>query len=238
MPRSNALIASIEPDLWKQYQERFSRIEFQPGIALHRPGEEVDQVQFPTTAVVVLGVETLAGESVNVALLGQEGAVGVFEACGSRQIYSRATIQFGGQVWQARAGTYRALYDASPSLRTAVHKYIETLMVEARQYVACNALHSVENRLARTLLEAGDKCRSMRLPITQVALSQLLGVQRTTVAAAISSLQRAGSIRTERTGGLEIIDYPRLEAAACSCRESLAFARQDIRTRPTSSCDA
>jgi len=238
MPRSNALIASIEPDLWTQYQDRFTPMQFQAGFALHRPGEEVDQVQFPTTAVVVLGVETLAGESVNVALLGQEGAVGVFEACGSRQIYSRATIQFGGQVWQARAGTYRALYDSSASLRTAVHKYVETLMVEARQYVACNALHSVENRLARTLLEASDKCRSMRLPITQLALSQLLGVQRTTVAAAISSLQRGGSIRTERSGGLEITDYPRLENAACSCRESLAFARQDIQVRPTSSCDA
>jgi len=237
MPRSNALIASIEPELWGQYEDRFSAVDLPRGETLHRAGDEVDQVQFPTTAVVVLGVETVAGESVNVALLGPEGAVGVFEACGSRQIYSRATVQFGGVLWQTSAAAYRALYEASGALRIAVHKYMETLMVEARQYVACNALHSVENRLARTLLEASDKCGSLKLPITQLSLAQLLGVQRTTVAAAISGLQRSGFIRSGRGGGLEILDYKRLEAAACSCRESLAFARHDIQSRTVRTCD-
>lgn len=237
MPRRNALIASIEPELWARFEERFTPYECEGGRDLQRPGDNVDLVQFPTTAVVVLGVETLAGESVNVALLGPEGAVGVFEACGSRKVYQRATVQFGGVVWQSPAATYRALYESSPSLRTAVHKYIETLLVEARQNVACNALHAVEHRLARTLLEACDKSGSLKLPITQVALAQLLGVQRTTVAAAMSALQRNGSIRTDRGGGLEVLDYARLEAAACSCRESLAFARRDIRSRSVEICD-
>jgi len=237
MPRSNALIASIEPELWAQFEDRFFAQDLGRGETLHRPGEKVDQVQFPTTAVIVLGVETVAGESVNVALLGPEGAVGVFEACGSRQIYSRATVQFGGIVWQTSAATYRALYESSTALRTAVHKYIETLMVEARQNVACNALHSVENRLARTLLDACDKCGSLKLPITQASLSQLLGVQRTTIAAAVSSLQRSGYLRGSRGGGLEVLDYERLERAACSCRESLAFVRQDIQARTLVSCE-
>jgi len=238
MPRRNALIASIEPELWAQFEDRFTPIEYEEGRDLHQPGQEVHLVQFPTTAVIVLGVETLAGESVNVALLGPEGAVGVFEACGSRQIYHRATVQFGGVVWQSPAATYRTLYESSTSLRTAVHKYIECLMVEARHNVACTALHSVENRLARTLLEACDKCGSDKLPITQVALAQLLGVQRTTVAAAMSSLQRAGCIRTDRTGGFEVLDYRRLESAACTCRESLAFARNDIQSRSPVVCDS
>lgn len=239
MPKRNALIASIEPELWAEYAERFTALTVARGATLQRPGEEVDQVQFPTSAVIVLGIETLAGESVNVALLGSEGAVGVFEACGSRQTYSRATVQFGGTIWQAPAAVYRALYEASSALRTAIHKYVETLVVEARQYVACNALHSVENRLARTLLDAADKSGSRYLPITQEALSHLLGVQRTTVAAAVSGLQRAGQIRSGRRGpGLEILDYQRLEAAACSCRASLAFARQDIQSRKPPVCDS
>lgn len=238
MPRRNALIASIEPELWRQHEDRFTAVTFEGGKTLHRPGEEVDKVQFPTTAVIVLGVETLAGESVNVALLGPEGAVGVFEACGSRQIYYRATVQFPGLLWQTSAATYRSLYVASPSLRTAVHKYMETLMVEARQYVACNALHSVENRLARTLLEASEKCGSDTVSITQVALAHLLGVQRTTVAAAMSSLQRGGSIRTGRGGGLQVVDHTLLEKSACSCRESLDFARRDIQSRLPAGCDA
>lgn len=238
MPRSNALIASIEPELWEEYRDRFTPVDLHRGATLQQPGQQVDQVQFPTTAVVVLGVETVAGESVNVALLGKEGAVGVFEACGSRQTYSRATVQFGGILWQTSAVTYRTLYNSSTSLRTAIHKYIEILTVESRQYVACNALHSVENRLARTLLDAADKFGSTKLPITQVSLAHLLGVQRTTVAAAISGLQRSGQIRTGRAGGIEIIEPQRLGMSACSCRESLAFARQDIQSRTTSACEA
>ncbi len=236
MPRRNALIASIEPDLWARFEERFTPLECNDGRDLQRPGDDVELVQFPTTAVVVLGVETLAGESVNVALLGPEGAVGIIEACGSRKVYQRATVQFAGQVWQSPAAAYRTLYEASHALRTAVHKYVETLLVEARQNVACNALHAVEHRLARTLLEACDKSGSLRLPITQLAIAQLLGVQRTTVAAAMSALQRNGSIRKGRGGGVEVLDYPRLEAAACSCRDSLAYARRDIRSRSIQIC--
>lgn len=238
MPRRNALIASVEPELWANFQDRFSALECAAGKDLQRPGEQIDTVQFPTSAVVVLGVETLAGESVNVALLGPEGAVGVFEACGSRQIYHRATVQFGGLLWQTSAANYRALYEASSALRTAVHKYMETLMVEARQYVACNALHNVENRLARTLLDACEKCASNKLPITQVALAHLLGVQRTTVATAISALQRGGSIRTGRAGGIEVLDHALLEATACTCRDSLAYVRTDIQSRTVAVCDA
>lgn len=239
MPRRNALIASIEPELWAQYQDRFMPLEIEGGRTLHRPGEEVAHVQFPTTAVIVLGMETLAGESVNVALLGPEGAVGVFEACGSRQIFNRATVQFGGTVWQASTTVYRTLYVSSPALRAAMHKYMETLLVEARQNVACNALHTVENRLARTLLEAGDKFGSTKLPITQVSLAHLLGVQRTTVAAAISALQRAGTIRTGRGGGgVEVLNSAALEAAACSCRDSLLFVRREIQASDPAVCDA
>lgn len=238
MPRRNALIASVEPEVWAQFRDRFSALECHAGKDLQRPGDAVDMLQFPATAVVVLGIETLAGESVNVALLGPEGAVGVFEACGSRQIYHRASVQFGGLLWQTSAANYRQLYESSSALRTAVHKYMETLMVEARQYVACNALHSVENRLARTLLDASEKCGSDTLPITQVALAHLLGVQRTTVASAISALQRGGSIRTGRAGGIEVLDHGLLESAACSCRDSLAFVRQDIHSRATVVCDA
>lgn len=238
MPRSNSLIACVEPDVWAAYEDKFAALELDRGATLHQPGQQVEHVHFPATAVIVLGVETLGGESVNVSLLGREGALGVFEACGSRQIYSRATVQFRGILWQTAAATYRSLYDSSMTLRTAIHKYVETLMVEARQNVACNALHSVENRLARTLLDAADKFGSSKLPITQVALAQLLGVQRTTIAAAISELQRNGHVRSDRSGGLEILRPQGLEAAACSCRDSLAFSRHDIHSQSVRSCDA
>ncbi|MCR5876872.1 Crp/Fnr family transcriptional regulator [Phenylobacterium sp. J426] len=237
MPTSNALLASVEAKVWEQFRGRGAAAQLERGQVLQRSGEDVELVQFPLTAVLVLGVETVAGEGVNVALLGAEGAVGIFEACGSRQNHCRAMVQIGGKVWQCPAAVYRALHEASPGLRTAVHKYMETLLAEARQNVACNALHTVDNRLARTLVDACDKSRSLQLPITQEALAQLLGVQRTTIAASVSALQRAGLIRSGR-GPLEVVDYERLEEAACSCRETLAFSRREIQSRNAPVCEA
>jgi CRP-like cAMP-binding protein len=237
MPSRNALLASIEPDVWARFKVRGACVEVQRGQTLQRPGEDVEQVQFSLGAVLVCGIETVAGESVNVALLGPEGAAGLFEACGSRQSHSRTSVQIPGPIWQLPAGVYRSLYGESAALRTAVHKYVEVLMAEAHQNVACNALHTVDNRLARTLLEASDKSRSFQVPITQEALAQLLGVQRTTVAASVSALQKSGLIKSGR-GPLEVLDYSRLETAACSCRETLGFVRSEIQSRNISVCDA
>ena len=93
MPRRNALIASIEPELWAQFQDRFTPFEFGGGRDLQRPGDDVDLVQFPTTAVICLGVETLAGESVKVALLGPEGVCRALFDDDVRRIKSAAVLR-------------------------------------------------------------------------------------------------------------------------------------------------
>ena len=135
------------------------------------------------------------------------------------------------------ASAYRELFANSTELRREVHKYMEMLLAESRQNVACNALHTVENRLARCLLDVSDRTKSRRLPITQDAISQLLGVQRTTIAASVSGLQRQGLIRSGR-GSIEIRDMEGLQEATCSCRESLAYVRQDIQSRTVDVCEA
>ena len=237
MPRSNALLAHIEDDVWNAFAARGTRLELQRGQELQRPGEEVAHVYFPISTVIAVGTETVDGEGVNVALVGPEGVLGALEACGSRHCYGRATVQVSGYVWRLPAAVYRELFTASEGIRAAVHRYCEVLMAESRQSVACNALHSVENRLARTLLEFAEKSRSAQAPVTQDALSQLLGVQRTTVAAALSALQKAGLVRGGR-GVVEIIDAAGLEQAACSCFETLAFIRADIQSRVSSVCES
>lgn len=237
MPTRNRLLASLEVEVLAAMRSRLSHVEVERGRILHTVGEEVSQVYFPTTALIVLGVETVAGEGVNVSVLGAEGAIGAFEACGSRHAYTRATVQISGGIWRLPAAAYREFFAESPALRSAVHRYVELLLAETRQSVACNALHSVENRLARTLLEVCDRSQTRLLPITQDSLSQLLGVQRTTVAAGISALQKQGLIRAGR-GAIEILSQDRLEQAACSCRETLSFAREDIGSRQAPVCEA
>jgi CRP-like cAMP-binding protein len=236
MPKANGLLSNVEASVWADFAGRVTRLELQRGQVLQRPGEEIAYVYFPTSAVISVGAETVAGESVNVALIGPEGALGVFEACGSRQSYSRGIVQVAGYAWRFSAAHYRDLFGASDGLRGGVHRYVEVLLAEARQFVACNALHTVENRLARTLLDVCDKSRADQVALTQDALAQLLGVQRTTVAATISTLHRAGMIRSGRRA-VEVVDRGRLEAASCSCRETLEFARAEIQSHSDPVCE-
>src|SRR6185312_13506837 len=100
MPTRNRLLASIEGEVLASMRSRLTHIDVERGRILHTVGEEVSQVYFPTTALIAMGVETVAGEGVNVSLLGAEGAIGVFEACGSRHAYTRATVQISGGTWR------------------------------------------------------------------------------------------------------------------------------------------
>jgi hypothetical protein len=192
---------------------------------------------FPRDRPDGLATETAGGESAQCATVGYDSAVGVFEACGSRRVFHRAQVQVPGRSWRARAATYRELFDQSEGLRTAVHKLVEVLLAESRQYVACNALHSLQARLARLLADVQDKGQcGDTLPLTQDALAQMLGVQRTSVALAVASLQKAGVVRAGR-GAISVVDRAGLEREACSCRDTLNFARDEIYASFNQACD-
>lgn len=236
MPKSNVLLARLEPECFALIERRLKPVELERGDVVQRSGEDIVDVLFPLDAVLALGSETIDGESVNVTLLGREGALGVFEACGSRRSYTRAVVQVPGRALSLPASAYRELFAQSPNLRRSIHMYVEVLLAEGRQSTACNALHSVENRLARILLDMRDKARRDHLPVTQEALSQLLGVQRTTIAASISSLQKRRVIKSGR--GVEVLDADGLADSACSCRDTLAFLCSDIQSAADTVCEA
>jgi CRP-like cAMP-binding protein len=233
----NWLLSAIGDAELADFAARISRVDLRKGDELQMPSDRVEFVYFPDGALIGVTSETLAGESVVTGLIGFDGALGVFEACGSRKAHARGIVLVGGGAWRMRAADYRALYDASSDLRTAVHKHVEVLLAESRQSVACNALHAVEARLSRALLESADKCEGADLvALTQEALAQMLGVQRTTVAVSISSLQKQGCLRSGR--GVVELNRDEIEKCACSCREILQLLRVEIRTTRTASCDA
>lgn len=238
LERSNLLLQAIEPDVLAQFNSRLLAVELRKGATIQNAGEPVDWVYFPDGALIAVLSENLAGDSVATALLGYDGAMGVFEACGSRVGFARGIVHVPGRVWRMRAGVYRELYDTSAALRTAVHKHIEMLLAESRQFVACNAIHPVEARLSRSLLDALDKCDAdATLPLTQESLAQMLGVQRTTIAVCVSALQKQGLLRSSR-GAIEVVDRPSLENACCPCRQALVYLRQEIYSSRPESCDA
>lgn len=233
----NRLLSAVESSVRAQVDDRLRRIDLARGQVLHHQGETIETVYFPEGALIGLTSAMPAGDVVQTAMIGWEGAVGVFEACGSRQSAFLAEVLVEGPAWCLPADDYRRMFESSEALRVAVHKYVEVLLTEARQFVACNALHGVEARLSRSILEALERSRDGRtLPTTQEALAEMLGVQRTTVTAALAALQSRDVVRSAR-GVIEVLNKHALEGAACCCRETLQMARADIYAADEPMCE-
>jgi CRP-like cAMP-binding protein len=227
---NNALLQTLQPAVRARFQPRFRRVELRRGEVMYNPGEPIDWVYFPLTGLVAILSETLAGESVESGMIGCDGAVAIVEACGSRQAFSRAVVQVPGEALRISAAACREMFEHSSDLRISVFRYMELLLTEARQSAVCNALHSVESRLSRSILEALERsCLERILPLTQESLAQMLGAQRTTVAVCLSALQRAGLVKSGR-GAIEVLDRAGLERRACSCRKSLQYVRREVQS--------
>ena len=234
----NEILAEIEPAVALKFATNLERVELTRGQVLQETGDAVDWVWFPENALICIASESVEGESVSGGMIGRNGTFGAFEACGSRLSYARALVQIDGNAWRIRDHHYRVLFVQSSNLRVAIHKHIEALLVEARQLVACTAIHRVEHRMCRFLLDASARShQGSHLTLTQEELANALGVQRSTIAVASSALQRSGLIRSRR-GSIDILDFSRLEAAACSCRRTIAFAQQEILTTSERVCEA
>jgi CRP-like cAMP-binding protein len=227
----NALLAAVEPPARVRTSTWFQRVELRRGDNLHSVGQSADTVYFPLTGLVAIHSETLAGESVQTGMIGCDGAIGAIEALGSGTHLSKGVVQIAGAALRLSAANFRQLVDLSRGFRWATERHVEMVLFETRQSVACNALHAVEGRLTRAMLDALDRsCLERVLPLTQEALAAMLGAQRTTVAVFLSKLQRAGAIRNGR-GAIEIVDRARLERHACTCRKALQFAREEVQVR-------
>lgn len=234
----NEILVQIEPEVALEAAERFKLVTLNRGDVLQETGAEVQWVWFPETTLICIASESVEGESVSGGMVGRNGTFGAFEACGSRLSYARALVQITGDAWRIRASHYRELFDQSSNLRVAIHKHIEALLVEARQLVACTAIHRVETRMCRVLLDASARShQGANLTLTQEELAHILGAQRSTIAVASSSLQRSGLINSRR-GIISIVDFGRLEAAACACRRTIAYAEQEISQTTSHVCEA
>jgi CRP-like cAMP-binding protein len=225
---SNALLAALEPNVRARFLPYFQHVELHRSDVLHGDGQLTEWVYFPLTGLVAILTQTISGDSVQTGMVGCNGGLGILEAFGSGRFRSRGEVQIPGTALRLGVGRYRDMLQASDSLQRAVEQHLEMVVTEARQLMACNALHSIEGRLSRSILDALDRsCLDGVLPLTQESLAQMLGAQRTSVSACIARLQRERLIQTSRRS-IEVIDVERLERIACDCRESLAMAKEEI----------
>jgi CRP-like cAMP-binding protein len=160
------------------------------------------------------------GKAVETATVGNEGVVGAMAGLGLHIALTRAVVQTPLLASQIAAAPFRKLVQASEALRNVIVRANEMLLGQVQITAACNALHPIQARLARWILQSRDRVDDNLIPLTQELLSEMLGVRRSSVSEVASALQAAGLIRYSR-GTIEIVDRKALEGAACECYETI-----------------
>lgn len=161
------------------------------------------------------------GQPLEIGLIGAEGVAGVSVILGATNSYSETMCQTGGGAYRITAAALKSVAARAPHLHDLLLRYTHVFHVQVAQTAACNTHHELGQRLARWLLAAHDRSNVAELSLTQDLIAVMLGVRRSTVSVAASTLQRAGVIRYQH-GRITIIDRTGLENAACECYEAVA----------------
>ena len=215
---TNSFLRGLDASSFDQFSEQLAFVELAHGAQVQNNEGKVDWVYFPETCLLSMTASDCSGNSVETSMVGNEGAAGLIEACSSGISTVDSTVQIDGRAWRSPAYLVEQIAASNPSFGAAAWRVAELQLVESRQSGLCQAMHSVEHRFVRWLLECSDRTgRRNPLPLTQDALSLMLGVQRTTVSGVASELQHKGLLRYHR-GSLEILDAEGLEHFACDCR--------------------
>jgi CRP-like cAMP-binding protein len=189
------------------------------GTVLFRPGDAIGYVAFPTSGTLSMLAQPKDATPVEAATIGREGAASLHSALGSR----RATQELVGQVdgEMITVGIERFVKQAQEGqLQGLLYGYLEALVVQISLSAACNAMHHLNQRCARWLLQTHDRVDSDTFGLTQEYLGIMLGAQRPSVSIAQRTLQAAGCISFRR-GSITVVDREALEAAACPCYEMI-----------------
>jgi CRP-like cAMP-binding protein len=212
----NRLLAALPPADFDLLAPHLRKVSLERDTVLVRTGDPIEQIYFPCSGTIAFIMDMPNGQTVATAVIGNEGAVSILTSLGPTHSPMTAVVRMAGTALQISPARFHAALSRSSGLRHAVQTLTRALLAQFQHVAACNALHSVEQRLARWLLQIRDRADSDVLPLTQETLSELLGVRRTTVTHVMRQLRASGAIRDNRRSLIEI-DRPRLEAAACEC---------------------
>jgi len=212
----NRFLATLPPHDFSLLAPHLRTASLERGVMLHDVGEKIEKVYFPHTGMVSFVVVMQSGTTVETATIGRAGVIGARAGLGAQATFARAIVQLPGTAAKLSAAQFHAAANQSQAIRDLVVRYNDLLLAQIQQSVACNALHALEGRLCRWLLESHDCMDGDVIPLTQEFLSQMLGVRRTTVTFAARLLQSASLIRYRR-GNIQILDRKALEDMACEC---------------------
>jgi CRP-like cAMP-binding protein len=221
-PQQNHLLDALPAD---QYECLFSHLELVPmalGEVLYESGEVLRYAYFPTTCIVSKFYVMENGASTEIAVIGNEGIIGISLFMGGGTMPNRAIVRNEGYAYRLRSHLFMQELERPPRGRhdVALHHlllcYAQALFIQIAQSAACNRHHSVYQQLCRWLLQSLDRLSSNELTITQELIANMLGVRREGVTEAAGRLQKAGFIDYRR-GHITVLDRQGLETQVCEC---------------------
>jgi CRP-like cAMP-binding protein len=216
-PPTNHLLSALPRDDSDRIAPSLDIVPMKLKQTLHKAGDRVDHVYFPGGGFVSMLTVLQDGSMVEVATIGREGMAGLPAALNSDASPSETFVQGAAPLcWRMPAPAFRREFERRGAFHELVTRYNYALFALVMQSTACNATHSVEQRLSRWLLMAHDRMEANEFPLTQEFLAMMLGASRPMVTVVAGTLQKAGLITYHR-GHLRIVDREQLEAASCEC---------------------
>lgn len=215
-PAQNHLLAAMTPDAFERWAPHLEHVAMPLGDVLYESGGRLEHVYFPTTSIVSLIYVLIDGASAEIAVVGNEGLLGISLFMGGETTPSRAIVQSAGFGYRLKAQLLKDEFHRGGSTMHLLLRYTQALITQMAQTAVCNRHHSVDQQLRRWLLLSLDRLSSNNLVMTQELIANMLGVRREGVTEAAGKLQRAGMIRYTR-GRIEVTDRKRLEETVCEC---------------------
>ena len=215
-PKQNQLLAALAPAEWQRWMPHLEWVDLPLGTVLYESGSTLTHVCFPTTAIVSLLYVMENGASAEIAVVGNEGIVGVSLFMGGDSTPSRAVVQSGGEGFRLSAPLMKEEFDRAGPVLHLLLRYTQALITQMAQTAVCNRHHSLDQQLCRWLLLSLDRLKSNELVMTQELIANMLGVRREGVTEGALKLQNAGLIKYAR-GRISVLDRPGLEARSCEC---------------------
>jgi len=215
-PLINHLLATLPADVYERVFPHLEQVLMPLGEVLYESGDKLRNLVFPTTCIISLLYVMENGSSAEIAVVGNEGIIGLALFMGGGTMPNRAVVQSAGYVYRIRPHYFMQEFERHGALHHLMLRYTQALITQMAQTAVCNRHHSVDQQLCRWLLLSLDRLTSNTLTMTQELIANMLGVRREGVTEAAGKLQQAGLIEYSR-GRITVLDRPGLEARVCEC---------------------
>ncbi len=212
----NRILAALPPGEFARFQSQLEPVYLEKGRLVYLTGDRIRYVYFPVAGLLSLLSATETGSTVEVAMVGNEGAVGIPVILKKGMMSYEVSVQIPVDAFRIKAEVLQEEFDRGERLQSHMLSYTHVLMAQIAQLSICHRFHTIEKALSRWLLMAHDHVNTKSLNLTQENISNALGVPRTAITAAAGNLQRARIIRYSR-GNIEILNRQALKANSCEC---------------------